>query len=117
MLKQIACGMVLVLGGSWAAVAADCGEPPLDAPNVPVGESATSEQIRIARDAVLAYSSVVDEYIACMDSRSAKLVPYMTKEQISRRQEDINELHNTRRDIQIKLNEAIRAFRRQTSNS
>lgn len=97
--------------------AKDCGQPPVDAPFVPSGETASAQDIRAARDLVLAFSGKVDEFISCMEQRSSLVTPYMTKEQIARRQEDLNELHNDRRDLQIKLNEAIRAFRRQTSDS
>lgn len=96
------------------AIAEDCGEPPLDQPTVP--ETAQSaDEIRTARDAVLAYSGEVDKYIECMDKRMAKFGPYMTKEQIARRQDDLNDLHNSRRDLQLALNDAIRSYRRQTS--
>lgn len=97
--------------------AADCGQPPLDAPAVPSGDGISAEAVRQARAAVLAYSGAVDEFIGCMDQRVNKVAPYMTKEQLTRRQEDIDDLHNLRRDLQIKLNEAIRALRRQSSNS
>lgn len=104
-----------LLAGS-AASAADCGEPPLDMPFVPAGENATAEDIRAARSSVLAYSATVDEFIGCMERRTALVSPYMTKEQMERRQEDLNDLHNERRDLQIKLNEAIRAYRRLRGN-
>jgi len=97
--------------------AVDCGEPPIDAPIVPAGETISADQVRKARDDVLAYSGEVDKFISCMDQRVAAVAPYMTKEQLTRRQEDMDDLHNQRRDLQIKLNEAIRSFRRQTSNS
>lgn len=105
------------MGVASAANAADCGEPPLDMPTVPAGASADAAQIREARTSVLAYSATVDEFIACMERRTAMVSPYMTKEQIERRQADLNDLHNERRDLQIKLNEAIRAYRRATQNS
>lgn len=109
-----AVGLSLAITSASAAV--DCGEPPMQQPAVPDGARATPDDIRFARDAVLAYSAKVDEFIACMDARTARVAPYMTKEQITRRQEDIDELHNVRRDLQIKLNEAIRAYR-QSQNS
>ncbi len=93
------------------AQAADCGQAPIDMPQVPNGATATAGDIRLARDRVLAYSATVDEFIACMERRATLVSPYMTKEQLTRRQEDLNDLHNERRDLQIKLNEAIRAFR------
>lgn len=114
--------ILIVLAGVLIAVsnsaqAADCGEPPLDIPFVPSGDSVSADAVRQARAAVLAYSGVVDKFIGCMDQRVNKVAPYMTKEQLARRQEDIDDLHNQRRDLQIKLNEAIRALRRQSSNS
>lgn len=108
-------GLSLFVGSSVNA--ADCGEPPLDMPFVPTGENASAEDIRTARTSVLAYSATVDEFIACMERRTALVSPYMTKEQIERRQNDLNDLHNERRDLQIKLNEAIRAYRRIQSSS
>ena len=112
---QILIAGLAMLAGS-AAHAADCGEPPMDKPFVPTGENATSDDIRDARTKVLAYSATVDEFIACMERRTALVSPYMTKEQIERRQDDLNNLHNDRRDLQIKLNEAIRAYRRSQSS-
>jgi len=108
-------GVFIMAGGP--AHAADCGEPPLDMPFVPSGDSISADAVRTARAEVLAYSGVVDKFIGCMDQRVAKVAPYMTKEQLTRRQEDIDDLHNQRRDLQIKLNEAIRALRRQSNNS
>lgn len=96
---------------SLPAHAEDCGQPPLDMPLVPNGATASADDIRSARDLVLAYSATVDEFISCMEQRTTRVAPYMTKEQIERRQEDLNDLHNERRDLQIKLNEAIRAYR------
>lgn len=111
-----AAGFMVVLANP--AQAADCGQPPLDVPAVPTGDrEITATEVRQARDAVLAYSSEVDKFINCMERRVVQIAPYMTKEQLTRRQEDIDGLHNQRRDLQIKLNEAIRAYRRQTSNS
>lgn len=108
-------GAALVMVPS--AQAADCGEPPLDMPFVPTGDTVSAEAVRKARTEVLAYSGEVDKFISCMDQRVSKIASYMTKEQLTRRQEDIDDLHNQRRDLQIKLNEAIRTLRRQSSNS
>lgn len=106
------CATALLLMAS-PAYAADCGEPPLDMPVVPKGETASAEDIREARDAVLAYSEQVDKYIACMDARGLKIAAFMTKEQKARRQDDLTDMHNERRDLQLALNEAIRQYRRQ----
>lgn len=108
-------GTVFVVAHS--AQAADCGEPPIDMPLVPTGEAVSGDSVRKARTEVLAYSSEVDKFISCMDDRIMKFASYMTKDQLTRRQEDIDDLHNQRRDLQIKLNEAIRTLRRQSSNS
>lgn len=87
----------------------------MDQPPVPNGANATADDIRDARDAVLGYSKKVDEYLSCMDQRASVIVPYLTKEQKVRWDEDLTQVHNNRRDLQIKLNEAIRAYRRQDS--
>ncbi len=102
---------------SVSAHAKDCGQPPVDMPFVPGGEQASADDIRVARDLVLAYSNEVDAFINCMEQRTPLIAPYMTKDQITRRQEDLNDLHNDRRDLQIKLNEAIRAYRRAQQSS
>ncbi len=107
----------LVMGFAVPAQAKDCGQPPVDIPAVPAGETASADDIKQARDMVLAFSGEVDKFITCMERRSSLIAPYMTKEQVARRQEDLNELHNGRRDLQIQLNEAIRAYRRQTRSS
>ncbi len=109
--------LCVLLAGAAAIVAVpaqakDCGPPPLDVPVVPAGATASAEDIRTARNMVLSYSNKVDEFLGCMENRTSKFAPYMTKEQIARRQEDLNDLHNDRRDLQIQLNEAIRAYRR-----
>ena len=115
MKKHLSFVFAAALLGSMPAMALDCGEPPLEQPFVPSGVNATSDDIRDARDAVLGYSKRVDEYLSCMDQRAAVIVPYLTKEQKTRWDEDLTNIHNTRRDLQIKLNEAIRAYRRQDS--
>lgn len=117
MMKNLGCILVTVFALAIPAGANDCGQAPLDAPIIPDGTTASTNDIRVARDDVLAYSNKVDAYIACMDSAGIKIAPYLTKEQITRRQDDLNSLHNERRDLQLALNEAIRAFRRQTSSN
>ncbi|WP_262691956.1 hypothetical protein [Kordiimonas aestuarii] len=84
-------------------------------PAVPDGHRADADDIRTARDAVLGYSKKVDEYLTCMDQRAGDILPYLTKEQKLRWDEDLTSIHNHRRDLQVKLNEAIRAYRRQDS--
>lgn len=97
--------------------AADCGEPPLDMPAIPDGSAVQAAAIRSARNAVVEYSTKVDEYLACMDQRASRLMPYMTKEQQTRWDEDLANLHEGRRELQNQMNLAIRAFRRSNQNN
>ncbi|MBL4790405.1 MAG: hypothetical protein JKY60_15840 [Kordiimonadaceae bacterium] len=99
---------------STSSFAAECGEVPSNVPNVPLGENVTSASIRTARTAVIAFSAEVDAYINCMSDKGRIIGPYMTEKQRERREEDLDNLHERRRTIQNKLNEAIRAFRRAT---
>jgi len=95
-----------------APAVADCGEPPIDIPTVPKGETAVSASIRTARDAVINFSKEVDDYLACMDQRAQLILPYLTKEQKARWDEDLANLHNKRRDLQTEMNMAIRSYRK-----
>ena len=113
MKKYMNIGIAALVLMASPAYAADCGEPPIDMPVLPAGSTASAEDIRNARDAVLSYSATVDKYIACMDARGLKVAAFMTKEQKARRQDDLTDLHNERRDLQLALNEAIRDYRRQ----
>jgi len=101
---------------SAPSFAADCGEQPSDAPNVPNGEIAEAENIRQARVAVVSYSEKVDAYLACMDARGPSILPYLTKEQQVRWDEDLADLHDRRRDVQNAMNLAIRAYRKAERN-
>lgn len=96
--------------------AIDCGEVPQDMPSVPDGAKATSDDIRYARSAVLTFSSKVDEYLTCMDNRATQILPYLTKEQQVRWDEDLASIHDKRRELQTQMNTAIRAFRRASQN-
>ena len=102
--------------GTNAAFAADCGEAPHKLPFVPSGETAGEEGIRQARNAVVKFSTEVDDYLSCMDTRATKILPYLTKEQKARWEEDLADLHDKRRDIQNEMNLAIRAYRKTNSN-
>ncbi|WP_139167485.1 hypothetical protein [Kordiimonas lacus] len=108
-LSLVLAGYVLV---STSVFAADCGEPPMDEPPVPNGAVADADQIRDSRDAILEYSKKVDEYLTCMDQRAAKIMPYLTKDQQARWDEDLAAVHERRRQLQIRMNEAIRSYRR-----
>ncbi|WCL54994.1 hypothetical protein [Gimibacter soli] len=111
--STFAFALLAVSLGAVPAAAENCGEPPLTVPSIPGdGGALTTDELRDARDTVIAYSNSVDAYLACMDERMVKLSPYMTKDQYARWTEDSNALHDGRRDLQIKLNEAIRAYRR-----
>jgi len=112
MMKTLSLVFAGFLVMSAPATAADCGEPPMDQPPVPDGSVATADQIRDSRDAIVEYSKKVDEYLTCMDQRAAKIMPYLTKEQQVRWDEDLAAVHERRRQLQIRMNEAIRAYRR-----
>jgi len=111
MMKRLSLLIAFSLFASLPAAAGDCGQPPLDKPAIPNGATATTEHIRQARDAVVAYSEKVDKYLSCMDTWGQKIMPFMTKDQKARWAEDLASLHNGRRNLQIKMNDAIRAYR------
>gem|GEM_PF-1339878 len=112
MMKTLSLVFAGFMLASTPALAADCGEPPMDEPPVPNGAAATADQIRDSRDAIVVYSKKVDEYLTCMDQRAAKILPYLTKDQQARWDEDLAAVHERRRQLQIRMNEAIRAYRR-----
>ena len=84
----------------------------MDLPKVPNGATSDAGAIRDARNAVVAYSNAVDTFMACMDKRGTVLLPYMTKEQKQRWDEDLADLHDLRRDLQTEMNVAIRTYRK-----
>ncbi|PCI62577.1 MAG: hypothetical protein COB37_06700 [Kordiimonadales bacterium] len=114
MKKTLIGAFVAVSIFSTSGFAADCGEIPSNIPTVPLGENATAESIRATRTAVVSFSAAVDTYIDCMSAKGLVIAPYMTEEQRDRREEDLDNLHERRRTVQNKMNEAIRAFRRAT---
>ncbi len=116
MTKYLSIVFASILYTSTSVVAADCGEPPMDQPPLPTGEAASTEQIRDARNAVIDYSRKVDEYLTCMDQRAPAIMPYLTKDQKVRWDEDLADIHEVRRKLQVKMNEAIRAYRRSSNN-
>lgn len=92
--------------------AADCGQPPYIAPEVPASaDNITIDSLRDIRSAVVSYSANVDRYLTCMDREGEKLTRFMTKSQQTRRDEDLNAIHERRREVQIQINELIRAYR------
>lgn len=92
-----------------------CGATPSNPPVVPDGSKATTDAILNARKSVLAYTDAVDAYIKCMESRARFIAPYMSKEQLTRYDEDMADLNNGLRELQISLNKAIRAYRAKKS--
>ena len=105
-------GLFLAIAyGNSAVFAADCGEVPHKLPFVPSGETAGEEGIRVARNAVVKFSTAVDNYLTCMDARATRILPYLTKEQKVRWDEDLADLHDKRRDLQNEMNLAIRSYR------
>lgn len=112
MKKQFISLAIAMALGAAPAFAADCGEPPIDLPNVPEGASSDASAIRTARNAVVAFSGKVDTFMTCMDKRGTILLPYMTKEQKQRWDEDLADLHDLRRGVQTEMNVAIRAYRK-----
>jgi len=111
-MKNKLLGISLALAFSSTAFAADCGEIPYDTPTVPSGETAAADEIRQARVSIVEFSNKVDAYLTCMDQRASSILPYLTKEQQTRWEEDLADLHEKRRDIQTQMNLAIRAFRK-----
>ena len=93
----------------------ECGEPPLSKPTIPNGTGANADDMRIARNAILDYSSKIDSYLTCMDKRASVLFTYMEEEQRKRWNEDLSNLHEERRELQKKMNEEIRAYRNANS--
>ena len=106
---------VIAATATASAQALDCGQPPFRKPTLPSDISnLTLEQLRDIRSKVVNYSGAVDTYLNCMDAESEKLSRFMTKEQRARRDQDLNDLHERRREVQVQLNEIIRNFRART---
>ena len=113
--KKIVYIFTLATGMSAATYATDCGAPPLDQPVLPLKQVISPEELKNARDKTIQFSESVDAYMACMDQQGQKLLPYMTKKQQTRWEEDLTQVHENRRQIQIALNDLIRAYREQDS--
>lgn len=108
--------ITLTTGLSIAGAASDCGAPPLDAPSLPSSSIITSDSLKSARNRTVSFSENVDTYMTCMDQQGRKLLPYLTKEQQARWEEDLTEVHENRRQLQIALNDLIRSYRKQTAS-
>ena len=102
---------------STTSLATDCGVPPLDKLNLPSATSVDSDNLKVARDHVIGFSDNVDTYMNCMDQRGRKLLPYMSKDQQSRWEEDLTKVHEHRRELQIALNDLIREYRKKTTSN
>lgn len=113
--NKIICIITLATGLSVSGTADDCGAPPLNKPNLPSSTTVTADSLKNARESTILFSERVDNYMSCMDQRGRKLLPYLTKEQQSRWEEDLTGVHENRRQLQIALNDLIRAFRKQPS--
>lgn len=96
---------------SFGVQAADCGEQPYDKPVIPKGETATPQDVAKARDAVVAFSRSVDEWLQCMDERTGRIGSYLSRDQRARLSEDLTNIHQERQDLQRAMNAEIRKFR------
>lgn len=95
-----------------SAAAIDCGQPPVKGPKlVAYSAGMTTATVTALRDKVIKYSANVDTYITCMDREGDKLIAFMGKAQQARRDEDLDAIHETRRLIQVQVNDLIRAYR------
>lgn len=108
---------MLVFTGLPAAAAIDCGEPPLAMPAIPDGTRSVREDMLAGVDAVKAYSDKVDAYLACKDERAMTVFQWMNEEQRARWNEDLDDLHQQRVELQRQMNEAIRVFNQSTAGS
>ncbi|WND02874.1 hypothetical protein QGN29_00670 [Temperatibacter marinus] len=88
-----------------------CGPAPQDFPVIPNAETATTKQVVEARKNILAYSQKIDVYFTCMEQRTQYIKAYMSKDQLSRYENDMTDLNNKLRDAQIEMNRVIRALR------
>ena len=110
-MRLIGVALTGLLACGWAATAsADCGMPPYEKPVIPDGAAADREQMRVAVAEIKVFSDAVDQYLNCMDGRGAQVLPYMTKEQQQRWDEDLDTIHNDRVELQKSMNEQIRAY-------
>jgi len=95
-----------------SALAIDCGQPPIKGPKLTAFYTGmTVETVTAMRNKVISYSANVDNYITCMDREGDKLIAFMGKQQRARRDEDLNALHETRRLVQVQMNDLIRSYR------
>lgn len=102
--------ILVLVPAAQAQQSLDCGPEPLDTPQLPDGTTTTRGDLSSAVAQVRAYSGAVDTFLSCMDTVGVELLPYMTKEQQERWDDDLNSLHERRVDLQKSMNEEIRTF-------
>ncbi|GER08217.1 hypothetical protein GCM10007972_17440 [Iodidimonas muriae] len=105
----------LLSGTAFAAP--DCGDPPLNEPAIPQASKATRESMLAGVNAVKAYSGAVDTWLTCKDRRSVEVFQWMSEEQRTRWEEDLNKVHERRVEVQRQMNEAIREFNKVNTDS
>lgn len=110
----LVCGLInfVALGISAQDRPLHCGEPPAEAPVVPDGSKATVKEIMTARSAVIDFAQKVETYMSCEEERIRWYSTSMTDKQKERWEADLVKINDLLRDTQIKLNEAIRAYRK-----
>lgn len=113
----ILAAMLVFTGLPPAAAAIDCGEPPLAMPAIPDGTRSVREDMLAGVEAVKAYSDRVDAFLACKDERAMTVFQWMNEEQRARWNEDLDDLHQQRVELQRQMNEAIRVFNQSSAVS
>ena len=86
----------------------DCGDPPMNTPDLPDGETVGRDNMLAAVEAVREYSGAVDDYLSCMDRRFQVVGPWMNEDQQTRWQEDLDTVHRNRIELQQAMNAEIR---------
>jgi len=94
----------------------DCGDPPMNAPELPDGETVGRDDMLAAVEAVREYSGAVDDYLSCMDRRFQVVGPWMNEDQQTRWQEDLDKIHRDRIELQQAMNEEIREYNARTDS-
>lgn len=106
-LSVIALGLI---AGSGTALAKDCGMPPAEAPSIPDGATATSDEISQATRAVQDYALKVQTYLNCLELNKEAFFLNMSEAQRARWAEDYNALADKLTEIETALNEQIQIY-------
>lgn len=93
-----------------SAEAKDCGLPPAEAPVIPSGKTALSEDIRTASQAVQDYGFTVQTYLNCLELNKEAYFLNMTDGQRARWAEDYNALADKLTALETSLNDQIVIF-------